>query len=104
MSGSQFLGWTLAAALVVSGSVLCHRGSAALEATYEVKYNAEAAIIATRDIVEETKNKLAPGELKRLRMQQTTSRGHALLLGGIVLIGLGGLAAHRQLIGVKGAV
>lgn len=95
----QYMGAALIAALLIAGSVLYHRGSAALRATYEVGIGAEAAILATRDIVEETKNKLAPGELKRLRMQQTTSRGHAQMLGGILLIGLGVLAAHRQMIG-----
>lgn len=94
----QFLGWAIAAALLIAGSVLCHRGSAALEATYEVKDRTQEAILATQDFIAETKQKLAPGEMKRLRMQQTTSRGHALLLGGIVLIGLGGLALHRQLL------
>lgn len=97
----QYIGAALVAALLIAGSVLYQRGTAALEATYEIKTSTEAAILATRDIVEETKNKLLPGELKRLRMQQTIARGQALIVGGIVLIGLGVLAAHRQLIGVK---
>lgn len=90
----QFLGWVIAAALLIAGGVLCHRGSAALEATYDVS----STVQQIEDRVNETKYELARGELKRLRMQQTTSRGHALLLGGIVLIGLGGLALHRQIV------
>jgi hypothetical protein len=93
----QYMGAALIAALLIAGSVLYHRGSADLRAIYVEPSVTEA----TKDYIAETKNKLAPGELKRLRMQQTTSRGHALMLGGIVLIGLGGLAAHCQLIGVK---
>ena len=97
----QYMGAALIAALLIAGSVLYHRGSANLEATYEVKDSTEATILATQDFIAETKQKLLPGEMKRLRMQQTTSRGHAQMLGGILLIGLGVLAAHRQLIAGK---
>lgn len=93
----QYMGAVLAAALLIAGSVLYHRGGMSLEATYEVSTTTQKI----KDRVDETKYEIAPGELKRLRMQQTTSRGHAQMLGGIVLIGLGVLAAHRQLIGGK---